>query len=140
MCIRDRNKQTQKYETAYHLTFARIRTPFRLRNREQKPEQSQQEEEQVEKPNPINYAEIIENYKITSLGKFPLTSLDISTRFKYGEDKFYQPLARILLKEKKMKLVKEIIDEKKQEESKSCLLYTSPSPRDRQKSRMPSSA
>ena len=26
------------------------------------------------------------------------------------------------------------------EESKSCLLYTSPSPRDRQKSRMPSSA
>ena len=27
-----------------------------------------------------------------------------------------------------------------EEESKSCLLYTSPSPRDRQKSRMPSSA
>ena len=27
-----------------------------------------------------------------------------------------------------------------QEELKSCLLYTSPSPRDRQKSRMPSSA
>ena len=26
------------------------------------------------------------------------------------------------------------------EESKNCLLYTSPSPRDRQKSRMPSSA
>ena len=29
---------------------------------------------------------------------------------------------------------------KKLDESNSCLLYTSPSPRDRQKSRMPSSA
>ena len=32
------------------------------------------------------------------------------------------------------------IDKKSREQFESCLLYTSPSPRDRQKSRMPSSA
>ena len=36
--------------------------------------------------------------------------------------------------------VKDAIDKAKQDLPKDCLLYTSPSPRDRQKSRMPSSA
>ena len=34
----------------------------------------------------------------------------------------------------------EILDNTEAAESEACLLYTSPSPRDRQKSRMPSSA
>ena len=35
---------------------------------------------------------------------------------------------------------RDIIDEVKANNGSGCLLYTSPSPRDRQKSRMPSSA
>ena len=41
---------------------------------------------------------------------------------------------------KKIDIVKEDFDIGKYEQDKDCLLYTSPSPRDRQKSRMPSSA
>ena len=37
-------------------------------------------------------------------------------------------------------LTKEEIELSSQDQSRPCLLYTSPSPRDRQKSRMPSSA
>ena len=45
-------------------------------------------------------------------------------------------------KEDKRARVSKIMDEESSygEKSKVCLLYTSPSPRDRQKSRMPSSA
>ena len=42
--------------------------------------------------------------------------------------------------EKKGAAVKKREDVHKMAESNNCLLYTSPSPRDRQKSRMPSSA
>ena len=41
---------------------------------------------------------------------------------------------------KTKKIVKKEIQETKEDEDNDCLLYTSPSPRDRQKSRMPSSA
>ena len=42
---------------------------------------------------------------------------------------------------KESKIEKCMEDQKQQDESaEACLLYTSPSPRDRQKSRMPSSA
>ena len=38
------------------------------------------------------------------------------------------------------KINKEYVEEVNQSDTMDCLLYTSPSPRDRQKSRMPSSA
>ena len=44
------------------------------------------------------------------------------------------------MKEKAKKFVGGDKEEKRARVSKICLLYTSPSPRDRQKSRMPSSA
>ena len=40
----------------------------------------------------------------------------------------------------KESLMREVVDVVKQRHPYDCLLYTSPSPRDRQKSRMPSSA
>ena len=39
-----------------------------------------------------------------------------------------------------MSVISEHVGSRKRSKSNSCLLYTSPSPRDRQKSRMPSSA
>ena len=45
-----------------------------------------------------------------------------------------------ILKTIHYELAKHILDLIKSGEAKACLLYTSPSPRDRQKSRMPASA
>eukprot|EP01015_Nassula_variabilis_P023912 TRINITY_DN4514_c0_g1_i3.p2 TRINITY_DN4514_c0_g1~~TRINITY_DN4514_c0_g1_i3.p2 ORF type:complete len:138 (-),score=36.56 TRINITY_DN4514_c0_g1_i3:12-425(-) len=42
--------------------------------------------------------------------------------------------------EQQKRIEEEMLRERKKEKSIDCLLYTSPSPRDRQKSRMPSSA
>ena len=47
-----------------------------------------------------------------------------------GDSKDRKTSIKIIKKEEELRV----------EEGKSCLLYTSPSPRDRQKSRMPSSA
>ena len=48
------------------------------------------------------------------------------------------------LQEERKKIIARLLDIQKRfmdlEREKGCLLYTSPSPRDRQKSRMPSSA
>ena len=52
-------------------------------------------------------------------------------------DIFYSFKNRIVGKALLIEAVKEMDEE---EELEACLLYTSPSPRDRQKSRMPSSA
>ena len=54
------------------------------------------------------------------------------------KDKTYIPFAP-----KARKIIEKVKEEKKRvvsEQAPPCLLYTSPSPRDRQKSRMPSSA
>ena len=80
-------------------------------------------------------------------------------RILFNEEMFYVAYQRIYAKEGNMtkgsdgqtidnmslKRIEKLIDTLKDETyqpqpSKSCLLYTSPSPRDRQKSRMPSSA
>ena len=59
---------------------------------------------------------------------------------------FHDPIDKQLSNESRIMLEKDITKEevakalKKMPNNKSCLLYTSPSPRDRQKSRMPSSA
>ena len=47
---------------------------------------------------------------------------------------------RILEREKKLKEEEEVVEEDQEDEEEVCLLYTSPSPRDRTRSRMPSSA
>eukprot|EP01015_Nassula_variabilis_P010265 TRINITY_DN18193_c0_g1_i1.p3 TRINITY_DN18193_c0_g1~~TRINITY_DN18193_c0_g1_i1.p3 ORF type:complete len:118 (+),score=38.52 TRINITY_DN18193_c0_g1_i1:38-355(+) len=78
-------------------------------------------------------------------------SFDIQNYLEWIKDKIVQPLE----KPKQSEIQKQIAEkellaqqmqeaaaaqQQKQKEDKSCLLYTSPSPRDRQKSRMPSSA
>ena len=57
------------------------------------------------------------------------TEADLWNNFKY-----------ILEQNNKDRLDGELLSDSEFEQVKNCLLYTSPSPRDRQKSRMPSSA
>ena len=69
---------------------------------------------------------------LTDIGQYPLLTKDDEVR-----------LAQAIEKGAEARVSLESADEltaAKRREFNSCLLYTSPSPRDRQKSRMPSSA
>eukprot|EP00828_Plagiopyla_frontata_P048831 TRINITY_DN9515_c0_g1_i3.p1 TRINITY_DN9515_c0_g1~~TRINITY_DN9515_c0_g1_i3.p1 ORF type:complete len:454 (-),score=113.35 TRINITY_DN9515_c0_g1_i3:43-1404(-) len=69
----------------------------------------------------------------------------ITTDMKIKQDNRIKGLqSHVLIKDTQVKQIKKEVDEKEEElkikQKYNCLLYTSPSPRDRQKSRMPSSA
>ena len=70
--------------------------------------------------------------------EIPITQARKSLFFmsSFGSDTPFMLLAKLKVKEDKVAEYLEIADKT----DKACLLYTSPSPRDRQKSRMPSSA
>ena len=74
-------------------------------------------------------------------GNNPQKAVPKKERKKEGEESKEEPKAEAKKEEPKAEAKKEEPKaEAKKEEPKACLLYTSPSPRDRQKSRMPSSA
>ena len=62
------------------------------------------------------------------------------TRATIAKEKGLEPLANILFKQGAFNILEEAKKYIDAEKGVNCLLYTSPSPRDRQKSRMPSSA
>ena len=62
--------------------------------------------------------------------------LNLKFTYSYSNNELYEKID--LFGEVLEKIKKDYVDDVN--ESKICLLYTSPSPRDRQKSRMPSSA
>ena len=80
--------------------------------------------------NPMGFFNVIE-YHFNSIGNIKTMPFDKKTRM--------QEMARICYLISHNKSIKKV-SFKLSEKCSNCLLYTSPSPRDRQKSRMPSSA
>ena len=78
----------------------------------------------------------LENLEKKEDGKFEILDMKIDNRKTKNLDKSLKTVDNLSDKEKQIKKVNKIDDNK----NMNCLLYTSPSPRDRTRSRMPSSA